>query len=365
MDTPRSVLVKPVSADCNLRCRYCFYLPKGGDLYPETKRHLMTPDVLERLIREMLRTCPREAVFVWQGGEPLLAGIEFFQSVVRLQQTLGRSGQIVANALQTNGARLDDQLCRLFNRYNFLVGLSMDGPPDLHNLHRRKANGAGSHGKTLAAVHLLRKHRVTFNILACLTASSAGRATELYAYFKHLGVEALQFIPVVERRSDGSPRDFSITPDAYGDFLCELFDLWIADAERPFLRTFEDILYLRASQSPPACIWKERCGIYFLIEHNGDVYPCDFYAQKHLLVGNIMAESFEELAASDVFTEFAERKTRLGAACQTCRWRDVCRGGCPRHRDADGDNYFCAAYKRLFDHVWKPLGELLRDRGCV
>lgn len=362
---PISLLIKPVSGDCNLRCRYCFYLRVPEEVYPESKKHRMPPEVLETMIREYLSLRLPVSQFSWQGGEPTLAGVDFFEEVVRLQQKHGVSGQAVSNSLQTNGILLDEGWCGFLRNYRFLVGLSMDGPADFHDPYRITPGGGGSHSRVLQALRLLQRERVEYNILCVVQRRNVGRARELYRYFRELGVRHAQFIPAIERDpATGEIADFVPSPEEYGDFLCELFDEWLAgDPCEFYVRDFEAMLASLVDGCLALCVYGDRCDQYLLIEHNGDVYPCDFFCQKDLYLGNIGREPIRSILKNPLRHDFANRKRRTNAVCQACEWFRMCYGGCTKDRlhGTDRPTYLCEGYRRFFTHAWDRLQELRQD----
>jgi uncharacterized protein len=364
------LLVKAASADCNLRCEYCFYLPKR-ELYPRSKRHAMPREVLHRLIGDYMQMAGPNPSFGWQGGEPTTLGVEFFRRVVAVQAQKARPGQAIANGFQTNGVLIDDEWARLFARYNFLVGLSLDGPEEIHNHYRHDARGKGSFEQVMRAAATLERNGVEFNILCMVTAYSAGRAHEIWDFFMAHGLRYLQFIPCVEfEPGTDRPAHFSCTPEQYGGFLCDAFDRW-AEEEVPsvYCRTFNDLLAAYIGAPAPTCIFRAHCGDYLLVEHNGDVYPCDFFVEPQWLLGNLMETPLADIALSPKFQAFREAKSgACGEACRRCPWLSLCYGGCQRHRpgaapDAGRPNYFCTSYRMLFEHSQARLKELAETVG--
>lgn len=356
MPTLTSVLVKPVSADCNLACDYCFYRPKAA-LYPESRRHLMDEAVLETLIADFMALSGPQVSFAWQGGEPLLAGLDFFRKVVRLQQRYGRPGTLVGNGFQTNATLIDEAWARFFQEYRFLVGVSLDGPPEVHDHYRRSRTDQPSHARVMEAIGWLRRCQVEFNILVLLNPLNVVQPRELYRYFREQDLRYLQFVPCVEPDpATGRAADFSITPEQYGTFLCETFDLWISEGmQAPYIRMFDDLLAVYLGYEAPCCLFQRECGQYVVVEHNGDVYACDFFVEPEWFLGNLVETPLAEIVASAKAREFRLRKRRLAAACQSCEWQFLCYGGCPRHRTAlqpeiSRPSYFCESYRRFFAH---------------
>ena len=365
MPTSMSVLVKPASGDCNLTCEYCFYHDRPTDPYQGQPHRRMEDDVLRSLIRQMMETAGPEATFGWQGGEPTLAGLDFFRQVVAYEQQYGRSGQVVANGIQTNGWLIDDRWAGLFRHYNFLVGISLDGPAELHDHYRRTPTGHGTHRRVMRAIETLRRHGVEFNILAVVNARTVAKPAEIYDYFLSHGFRYLQFIPCVEvDRDSGQVTDFSVRPERYARFLCELFDRWYNGGQPQVSeRTFDAVLMAYMGTDPQMCVLQPRCGAYVVIEHNGDVYPCDFFVREDLKLGNILERPLTEIMADSRLQSFASAKSGH-PECARCKWEPVCHGGCQRMRGLVGqgnNQYLCPAYKEFFAYSEKRYLRL-RDR---
>jgi len=360
------LLVKPVSADCNLSCPYCFYR-RAGALYPGTARRLMSQDTLERMISLALAAAyPEQAVFCWQGGEPTLAGVDFYRQAFRLMERHGRDGQPVANGLQTNGLLLDAEWARLCAQYQVLVGVSLDGPPDLHDHYRRHAGG-GSFQQVMAGIAHLQAAGVEFNILTLVTAASAGRAAEIYAFLRNQGFRYLQFIPCVEAPGD-QPAPYTIPAPAYGDFLCQLFDAWRQDGPGLVsVRLFDALLARQLTGRSGLCILDGECSGYLVVEHNGDVFPCDFFVTKQWRLGNLHQSDLAALRRRPRWRQFHALRQANRAACGDCRWRPLCRGGCPKDRLAAGGaaarDYLCQAHQQFFAHALPEITRLAQRLG--
>jgi uncharacterized protein len=329
--TSFSLLVKPASADCNLRCSYCFYLSKA-ELYPGSARHRMSLETLERLISSYMATEQPQYVFGWQGGEPTLMGVEFFRKVVELQSRYGRRGAVVANGLQTNATRITDELAAVFARYRFLVGVSIDGPAELHDASRKAPGGGGSFERVMEGVALLQRHRVTFNALVAVSKANVERVEEVYRLLVERGIVHHQYIPIVEFADDGTPLPFSVGPDEWGRFLLRLYDLWYPDRYTVSVRHFDAVLARLVDGTETICTMSRDCRSYFLVEHNGDVYPCDFFVEPSWRLGNIHQSGWRELAGSDLYREFGLRKRQLHPECPECPYLELCAGDCIKHR---------------------------------
>ena len=353
---PTSLLVKPTDARCNLACTYCFYSRKSS-LYPRST--VMPKGVLEAMTRQFLEMTTSEASFNWQGGEPSLAGLEFFEEAVRLQKRYAR-GQRVANSFQTNGTLLDEDWAKFFKRRNFLVGISLDGPKSFHDFYRRSKSGAPTFDRVLDSINLLRSKRVQFNVLCVVNDKNVGHPDELYDFFVNNGIRFLQFVPCLEwDESKGRPYPFSVDPKSYGKFLCRLFDRWKEDFPNVYIRLFNSVLSMRLGGQTGLCMLAPRCGSYVVIENNGDVYPCDFFVEPGLRLGNLMKVHLRQIVESSAFIKFAEAKGRLPRECLECEWLDLCFGGCQYHRRGHtGRTYFCESYKMFFSHSDQGFREL-------
>ena len=362
---PRSLLIKPASGDCNLHCTYCFYHDRPSDPYKQQTRRRMSPEVLDTLIQQGMALERRHATFGWQGGEPTLAGLDFFQRVVELQKKYGTSGQAVSNGMQTNGLLLDPDWARFLREYHFLVGISLDGPARYHDHYRTFLNGSPTQERVMQVCRMLRQYRVEFNILAVVNRLTANHGAEIYDYFVSQGFDFLQFIPCVEiDPATGELTDFAVSPEQFGDFLCAVFDRWYNGGNpQTSIRDFEAILAVYLGQPAPLCCYQEHCGSYVVVEYNGDLYPCDFLVREDLYLGNLMETSLEEVFASAALKRFAEAKADPRPECQACAWLPYCHQGCPRFVHAIGhrQHYLCRAYQRFFAHSHSAF-IALRDR---
>jgi uncharacterized protein len=326
-----SLLIKPASADCNLACTYCFYLPKAG-LYPESSRHRMSAATLKRLISTYLATDQDTYSFGWQGGEPTLMGVEFFRKVVELQSRYGRPGSIVSNGLQTNATMITDELARLLAEYRFLLGVSLDGPEEIHNTYRKNRKGTGSYDRVIRGIELLNKHQVEFNILVAVNAANVGMVRRIYNFLLDLGIRYHQYIPIVEFDEQGRPLPFSIDGPQWGAFLKELYEVWYPDAGRVSVRLFDALLTYLVEGSRIICTMGRDCRQYFLVEHNGDVYPCDFFATPDLRLGNLMETDWAALLQSPRYEAFGRQKSQWNETCEGCPYLELCMGDCLKHR---------------------------------
>jgi len=362
---PFHVMTKPIGAICNLDCEYCYYLEKE-ELYPETKSFRMEDSTLENYIRQYIETQSTlsEITFAWQGGEPTLMGIDFFRKAVELQDKYRRSGMTIRNSLQTNATIINDEWAIFFKENNFLIGISIDGPPKLHDHYRFDKKGAPSSADVIRGLRLFQKHEVDYNILCVVNNYNGDYPVQIYNYFKDLGAQFMQFIPIVEHFGDGSevsPR--SINPKQYGRFLCAVFDEWVKeDIGKIFIQIFDVSLEAWLGFKPSLCIFNETCGDAMAMEHNGDVYACDHYVTPEYLVGNIGETPIADIINLPFQRKFGEdKKDTLPPYCLDCEVRFVCNGGCPKNRFIDtpngdpGLNYLCEGYKMFFNHIDAPM----------
>ncbi len=369
------LMAKPTGPLCNLDCSYCFYLEKEK-LYPGVRTWTMPADVLESYIRQYIESQPNDIVsFAWQGGEPTLLGISWFQNVLELQQKYA-NGRRIENALQTNGITLDDAWGEFLAANDFLVGISIDGPRELHDTYRVDKGQQPTFDQVMRGIGCLKSAGVRFNTLTVVNRKNSYHPREVYEFLKQIGSGYMQFIPVVERQSKEPTRgglvllgprqasasevtDWSVEPDAFGNFLCSIFDEWVRnDVGSYFVQLFDVTLELWLGMPPSLCVFSETCGNALALEHNGDLYSCDHYVYPENKLGNIMEEPLISLAAAQQQTAFGHAKRdSLPAYCRNCDVRFACNGECPKHRfvsTPDGEpglNYLCAAYKKFFHHV--------------
>jgi uncharacterized protein len=375
------VLTKPTGAICNLDCKYCFFLSKE-ELYPNSKFR-MTDEVLERYIRQQCESqvALPEVTISWQGGEPTLMGLDFFQRSVELAAKHRRPEQSVQYTIQTNGTLLDEEWCAFFREHRVLVGLSIDGPRDQHDAYRMDKGGHSTFDKVMHAARLMQQHQVDFNVLCTVHAKNADHPLEVYRFFRdELATRHIQLIPIVERvNSDGRTRfqegsavtDRSVTAEQWGRFLTTIFDEWVRrDVGTVFVQMFDAALASWVGAPPTLCIFSETCGDAVALEHTGDLYSCDHFVEPKHLLGNIADTPLAELVASPQQRAFgAAKRDTLPRYCRECPVRFACHGECPKNRfilTPDGEpglNYLCAGYKAFFTHVDKPMrimADLLR-----
>jgi uncharacterized protein len=355
----RDILAKPAGPDCNMACAYCFY-SAACSIFGQTKTHRMSQTVLEEMIRQVMSQSGGEVSIGWQGGEPTLMGREFFEKAVRLEARFGR-GKVVGNGFQTNGILVDRAWARFFKEFSFLIGLSIDGPQHIHDHYRRTKRGRGSWSRVTDSAKLMLDEGVSVNALSVVNDYSVRFPEEIYEFHKGLGLTYMQFIPCVEMDPGrpGTIAPFSVPPKEYGSFLCRIFDLWRKDfvdgVPTTSIRLFESLLFAYAGFPAPECTLATECGPYVVVEHNGDVYSCDFFVEPGFKLGNIMSDSITEMLNSPAQRQFGKRKSTLPASCTACGWLGLCRGGCTKdriHNPRDSEaNYLCEAFRLFFAHA--------------
>lgn len=354
---PFSLLIKPASADCNLCCDYCFYLEKK-ELYTSSLSHRMNQKQLELLIKKFMKTDQPVYSFLWQGGEPSVMGIEFYEKAVQLQKKYCPSGKKVFNAIQTNGFALSDKFIKHLQRNNYLVGLSMDGPQAIHDSHRVTRNRNGSHKKVLSAWKKLNSAGVETNTVTLVSASNVKYADKIYQYFKEIGSSFHQYIPCVEFDKNGNLLPFAITAREWGDFLCELFNVWYEeDITRISIRYFDALLEKMVTGNNAICQLGNCCDSYLVAENNCDIYPCDFFVRNDLLLGNLKKISFPAIRKSKKYISFSATKADISPRCRGCQYFKYCAGDCMKHRLQSTDNlsHLCEGYKQFFEHSLNKL----------
>lgn len=370
-------MAKPAGARCNLDCAYCFFLKKEA-LYPGSDFR-MSDEVKEAYIRQTIEAHKvPEVTIAWQGGEPTLMGLDFFRRAVEVTKRYQKPGTTIEHTIQTNGVLLDEEWCRFLHDNKFLVGLSLDGPREMHDAYRRDKAGKSVFDKVVHAARLMKQHRVEFNVLCTVNAVNSRHPLEVYRFFRdELKTPYLQFIPIVERanesgfQEDQAVTERSVRPEQYGRFLIEIFDEWIKrDVGKMFVLTFDGVLasWLRGHSS--LCIFQPTCGQGVALEHNGDVYSCDHFVEPRHLLGNILQTPLAELVNSDKQRQFGRDKTdTLPGHCRRCAFVFACHGECPKNRvltTPDGEaglNWLCAGLKAFFEHTQRPMkimADLLR-----
>lgn len=360
-------LIKPASSLCNLRCRYCFYEDIANNR-SEKSMGIMTDATVQALVEDTFRTVsPGGTVsFAFQGGEPTVAGLDFFRQFVLQVRRLCPAGVNTTFSIQTNGTLLNQDWADFFRENRFLVGVSLDGYKDVHDLHRKDEKGEGNWTRVLKSVQLLKGNGVMVNALCVVTAQCARHPDRAYSGLKKLGFDYMQFIPCldpIETARGAMP--YSLTPEAYGGFLCRLFDLWYqdwSDGKYRSIRLFDDYVHLLLGDAPGTCATCGRCGSYFVVEGDGSVYPCDFFVLDQWKLGRLGEQSLAELAQGKTAQNFFQWGQEKPTECTCCRWRILCNGGCKNDwtNEPEPHNYFCPAFQRFFAYAEDRLLTIAR-----
>lgn len=361
-------LIKPASSLCNMRCRYCFY--EDVSAHRAVKSYgFMSRETAEALIRSAFRGAGfgGTVTFAFQGGEPTMAGLPFYEAFAALEKKHSAPGVAVRHAIQTNGQVIDPAWARFFKEHHFLVGLSMDGTRDLHDLYRIDGRQRGTWKTTASALSLLQAHSVEVNLLCVVTKQTARRALKVYHSLKKLGVRYLQFIPCLDPIGGARGAEpYSLDPISYGHFLCSLFDAWYADwkaGQYVSIRLFDDYIHSMTGHPVGSCAASGRCGGCLVVESDGGLYPCDFYVLDRWRLGSILDESPLDAFSGELAQKFVSEGAIRPADCGSCPWSAICRGGCKRDwRTVDGRcvNYYCPSFQQLFSYAFPRLQEIAR-----
>jgi len=354
------IFTKPIGPICNLDCHYCYYLQKE-DLYPQDESFRMSDDVLEDYIVQHIEVSPGTAInFFWHGGEPTILGLDYFRKIVALQHKHQPPGRRITNGIQTNGMLLDEAWCRLFAEEKFSVGISLDGPAELHDQYRVTKGQKPSHAQVMQGYKLLLKHRVPCDILCVVHEQNVQHPRSVYRFFKDIKAQYISFIPLVEMHfgieHGVGPR--SVPAAAFGEFLCTIFDEWVRqDIGTIMVQIFEECIMHARGQGHALCLFRPTCGDVPVVEHNGDFYSCDHFVNPQHHLGNIRERPLFDMLESPEQRAFGQYKQdSLPQYCRECDVLDMCNGGCPKDRIIDtpdgepGLNYLCAGYKRFFSH---------------
>lgn len=372
------VMVKGSGAQCNLDCKYCYYLSKEK-LYPGSSFR-MSDEILEYFTKQyILAQKGPEITFSWQGGEPTLLGLDFYQRAVEYQKKYQKPGMNILNSFQTNGLLLNKAWAEFLREHNFLVGVSLDGPQTMHDAYRVDKGGAPTQERVLQSIAMLKEHGVEFNILCCVHKANGSHPLEVYRYLRDVvGAQFIQFIPIVERDNNSGYQEGykvtrrSVTGKKYGDFLIKVFDEWIqTDVGKVFVQIFDVALAVWCGNNAGLCIFEKTCGKALALEHNGDLYSCDHYVEPGYFLGNITQENLIGLVGSEKQVSFGQAKLdTLPQYCLDCEVQFICNGGCPKNRirkTPDGEpglNYLCEGYKAFFSHIdrsMRVMSQLIRQ----
>lgn len=386
------VLAKPIGPVCDIKCDYCFYLEKRG-LFGSNEQYRMPDAVLARYIEQYVEAQPTPICeFVWHGGEPTLLGIDFFRRVVDLQKPF-RARKEIRNSLQTNALHLDEEWCEFFKANGFFIGVSLDGPKEIHDRYRKDRHGQGTFDRVMQGVRTLQRHGVEFNALACVGRDTAYRPLEVYRFFKEAGINYIQFTPIVEREPDEAMKvikfwlappsvldreetntrvtPWSVEPEKYGDFLIAIYEEWVRnDVSSMFVMNFEWALNAWLGEGSPVCIFSRQCGRAVAMEHDGSVFACDHYVYPEYRLGNVLGDDLGAMVDASVASGFGPHKENtLPHYCRECDVVEACWGGCPKHRFAKspygepGLHYLCPSYKKFFRDIRKYLHAMTQLLG--
>ena len=362
-----SLLIKPASGNCNMRCRYCFYADELDNR--EIRSYgKMSVDTMHTIVDKAMEYGDYECTIAFQGGEPTLAGLDFYRDLVAYVTAHENLKKLkIHYALQTNGYLINEEWAAFLGENHFLVGVSLDGLKEIHDRYRLDAAGKGTYQRVISAIRLLEKHQVEYNILTVVTAATARNGQKIYNYFKknHFGYQ--QYIECLDPiGEEPGQHEYSLTPEKYGEFLKSMFDAWYLDMRSGtyvYNRYFENLMMIMAGQQPESCNMRGVCGKQWVFEADGSVYPCDFYALDQWRLGNIQENSFEEMDEKRDELGFIQWSMRQQEDCQKCRWFGLCRNGCRRNREPvtaenTNRNYFCKSYQMFFEYAYPRLEEI-------
>ena len=359
-----SVMMKPASGLCNMKCSYCFYCDETENR-EVSSYGFMSEETLKNVVRRTMTRAEGAVSFAFQGGEPTLRGLDFFRYFTELTKKYSRPGLKVMKAIQTNGYALDEEWCRFLKENDFLVGVSLDGIKATHDTNRRSSSGEATFDRIEKSIALLQKYRVDFNILTVINSSTAPKISEIYEYYRKKHLNYQQYILCLDplEKTDGTQK-YSLTPEEYGSFMINLFDLWsrgVKLGHQPYIRQFENYIGILLGYQPESCDMCGKCGIQYIVEADGGVYPCDFYMLDDYCLGNFNTERIDSIDRKRKEIGFTEASEKLTDECRQCEYYFMCRGGCMRHRSPFGGafvNDYCESYKMFFEARLDSLKEL-------
>jgi len=367
---PVHVLVKPASSACNMACAYCFYRDVSSHRL-HSFEGMLTPERMEQTIAAAMAFAEGSCTFGFQGGEPTLAGLDFFRQVLEIQKRLCKRGVAIFNTIQTNGLLIDEAWAKFLAENHFLVGLSLDGPPSLHDLNRKDHQGGATALRVLNAAKLFDQYHVEYNILCVVTGKNARQIQKIYRFYREHNFQFLQFIPCLEPMDQARGKEqYHLSAEDYGDFLINIFDLWYEDLKKGHyvsIRHIDNWIGILLGQRPEACSMNGRCSIQFVVEGDGSVYPCDFYVTDQWKLGNVQTDTFAQMLRSPKAREFIAASMALPEDCRACPIVNLCRNGCRRDRlttpqGSIGKTCFCQAHLRFFT---ERRQQILRARSII
>lgn len=358
---PVNLLIKPASGMCNMRCDYCFYCDEA-EKRKQASYGFMSEETLRNVIRKAVLFAEGSCTIAFQGGEPTLSGLEFFENVIKYANHYNKNHIRIEFALQTNGYGITKEWCEFLVKHHFLVGLSVDGTKAIHDEYRHSAKGNETYQRVLETAKLFDEYGVEYNILTVVHKKTAAHIEEIYQSYKKRGWNFIQFItcldPIGEVRGQ---KEYSLLPKDYGNFLIQLFRLWYKDLQKgcqPYIRQFENYIGILVGHSPESCEQRGVCGIQNVVEADGSVYPCDFYVLDDYCLGNLNETSMANIQKKREEIHFIERSNNHSKECKSCKWFYICRGGCYRSREGERDNYFCEGYRMFFEECYPQLQEI-------
>ncbi len=369
---PTSMMIKPASSACNLRCKYCFYR-FIADSRKIANKGKISEEILEQIVRKGLEHADGVCVFAFQGGEPMLAGLPFYRCFIGLQNRYNCKGVTIRNTIQTNGTLINDEWASFFFDNQFLVGVSLDGPKKIHDFNRIDSGGGGSFIQVMNAIDKLKNNDVDYNILSVVTGKNARLIERTYGFFKKQGFSYLQFIPVLEPiEQERGMKEYYLSIEDYEMYLINIFDLWYSDLKTDkyiSIRHIDNWISILLGRSPESCNMKGKCSVQYVIEGDGSVYPCDFYAFDHWKIADIMESDLKEIAKTKRAKCFIEESLVIPEQCKKCKYVALCRNGCKRDRTMQSDgtytkNYYCKAICGFFckrEHQLINAANLCRD----
>ena len=364
---PFSLLIKPAGADCNLRCQYCFYIDHLEEGKPKPR---MSDEILEKMISSYMQTNQNlNYSFGWQGGEPTLMGLDFFKKIIELQKKYAPPGATVSNGLQTNTTLISEEMAKFFGEYKFLLGVSLDGPEYLHDKYRKTIGDTPTYHLVMRGIEYLKRYNVEFNILTLINNETVKKPKEIYNYLKKNEFYFHQYIPCVEFGENNKPLPYSISGKEWGNFLCDLFDEWIKEDKRKIsIRLFDSIIEYLVYGRYNVCYMNNNCCQYFVVDYDGNVYPCDFFVRNDLVLGNIKTSNWNDFLKSPIYLQFGKQKAIWNKNCGTCPFIQLCNGDCQKFRLGGSStsrtlSRLCQGWKIFYAHTYpsfKLIAEELR-----
>ena len=363
-----TVLIKPASSQCSMTCDYCFYCDEAAKR-ESPSYGMMSEETLKNIIKKTLFQAAGDVCFAFQGGEPTLRGLRFFEKAVEFEQRYNRRQVRISNTLQTNGLQINEEWCRFFREHHFLIGISVDGTRETHDQCRHTKSGAPTYDRILGAIRMLDSFQVEYNILTVVNAYTAPKIREIYADYREKGWKFQQYIACLDPLGqEGGHSPYSLTPEAYGEFLSTLFELWYKDWRRgkaPYIRDFENYIGIAMGYVPEACSQRGICSVQGVAEADGSVYPCDFYALDGYRLGNFNKDKIQDFLENDRARDFINESKKISGSCRTCPYYALCRGGCRRTRVKETGtdtyrSYFCRSYQMFFSREGKKIEEIAR-----